>query len=44
MASGSDDAARSKAIRAVEAMFERYRILADQRPEDHIVSHVDEIT
>jgi hypothetical protein len=41
MASGEDDAARSKAIRAVEAMFERYRILTDQRPKGHIVSHVD---
>ncbi|KAF2680595.1 hypothetical protein K458DRAFT_421297 [Lentithecium fluviatile CBS 122367] len=30
------EADRQKAIRAVEAMFERYRKLADLRPHDHI--------
>ncbi|KAF2265462.1 thioesterase family protein-like protein [Lojkania enalia] len=33
---GSPEEDRSRAIRAVEAMFERYRLLAAQRPEDHI--------
>jgi hypothetical protein len=41
MADAGADAARAKAIRAVEAVFERYRILAGKRPEDHIVSRVN---
>jgi hypothetical protein len=32
------DADRHKAIRAVEALFQRYRILARKRPDDHLVS------
>ncbi|KAF2106749.1 HotDog domain-containing protein [Lophiotrema nucula] len=28
---------RQKAIRSVQAMFERYKLLADRRPKDHIV-------
>lgn len=40
---GVPEADRRKAMRAVEAMFERYRILAAQRPQDHIVSHLFEM-
>jgi hypothetical protein len=31
------DRDRAKAIAAVEAMFERYRLLVAKRPKDHIV-------
>lgn len=34
---GDPEADRRKAIAAVQAMFDRYRLLAEQRPQDHIV-------
>jgi hypothetical protein len=30
---------RQKAMAAVRAMFERYKLIAAQRPDDHIVSN-----
>lgn len=32
------DAGRQKAMAAVRAMFERYKVLAARRPKDHVVS------
>jgi hypothetical protein len=34
----SADEGRVKAKAAVQAMFDRYRLLASSRPKDHIVS------
>jgi acyl-coenzyme A thioesterase 13 len=35
---GDSEADRNKAMAAIRAMFEKYMILAEQRPKDHIVS------
>lgn len=35
---GDPEADREKAMAAVKAMFERYKLIAAQRPKDHIVS------
>ena len=34
----SADKAKAKAKAAVQAMFDRYKLLASKRPKDHIVS------
>jgi hypothetical protein len=34
-----EDAGRKKAMAAVQAMFDRYRLIAAKRPKDHIVSY-----
>jgi hypothetical protein len=34
------EADREKAMAAVRAMFERYKLIAAQRPKDHIVSEI----
>lgn len=36
----SVDEGKKKARAAVQAMFDRYKLLASQRPDDHIVSRV----
>ena len=33
------EAARAKAMAAVTAMFDRYKLLASRRPKDHIVKY-----
>jgi hypothetical protein len=34
------EADRQKAMAAVRAMFERYKVLAARRPKDHVVSSI----
>jgi acyl-coenzyme A thioesterase 13 len=35
-----NEADRKKAMAAVRAMFQKYKLIAAQRPKDHIVSNI----